>query len=82
MQLNLNIGYKDIVAIVKQLPVSDLRKLNSTINHEIVLKKQSKQTNLQSVLLKAPTWTKSQYDNFLTAREHIYKINTGYKFDI
>lgn len=73
MHLNLNIDYKDIVTIVKQLSINELRKLNSAISHEIVLKKHSKQTNLQSLILKAPTWSDSQYDNYLAAREHINK---------
>jgi len=71
MQLNLNIEYKDLVTIVKQLPVSDLRRLNTTINHEIVLKKNTKRTDLQTLILKAPTWTESQYSDYLSVREHI-----------
>ena len=56
MHINLNIAYKDLVSIVKQLPVSELKKLNSTINKEIVEKKQNRRTNLQSLILKSPTW--------------------------
>jgi hypothetical protein len=73
MQLNLNIDYKDLVTIVKQLPVSDLRRLNTTITHEIVLKKHPKRTDLQTMILKAPTWTDSQYNDYLSVREHINK---------
>ncbi len=32
MQANLNIAYNDLVSIVKQLPLSDLKRLNYTIN--------------------------------------------------
>jgi hypothetical protein len=77
MLLNLNIDYKDIVTIVKQLPMSDLKKLNSTINLEIDSKKHIKKTNLQSLLLKAPTWTDSQYNQYITIREHINKSRLG-----
>ena len=73
MQLNLNIDYKDLVTIVKQLPVSELRRLNTTITHEIVLKKHPKRTDLQTMILKAPTWTDSQYNDYLSVREHINK---------
>jgi hypothetical protein len=72
MQLNLNIEYKDLETIVKQLPVSDLRRLNTTITHEIV-KKHPKRTDLQTMILNAPTWTDSQYNDYLTVREHINK---------
>ena len=73
MHLNLNIDYKDLITIVKQLPVSELKKLNSTINNEISIKKQSKRTNLQSLILKAPTWTDNEYNKYLSAKEHINK---------
>jgi hypothetical protein len=73
MQLNLNVDYKDIVTIVKQLPVSELKKLNTAISHEIVSKKHPKRTNLQTLILKAPTWTDSQYNDYLSTREHINK---------
>jgi hypothetical protein len=55
MNLNLNIDYNDLVAIIKQLPVSDLKMLNNTINQEIVFKKQVEKSDLQKFLLKAPT---------------------------
>jgi|GEM_PF-980567 len=73
MQLNLNVDYKDIVTIVKQLPVSELKRLNTAINHEIVSKKHSRRTNLQTLILKAPTWTDSEYNDYLATREHINK---------
>lgn len=73
MNINLNIAYKDLVNIVKQLPVSDLKKLNSTINKEIVVKKQTKRTDLQSLILKFPTWSDAEYENYQTARNHINK---------
>jgi hypothetical protein len=73
MQLNLNVDYKDIVTIVKQLPVSELKRLNTAISHEIISKKHSKRTNLQTLILKAPTWTDSQYNDYLATREHINK---------
>ena len=77
MQLNLNIDYKDLVTIVKQLPVSELKRLNTTITHEIVLKKHHKRTDLQTMILKAPTWTDSQYNDYLSVREHINKSRLG-----
>ena len=73
MQLSLNVEYKDIVTIVKQLPISELKRLNTTINHEIVLKKHTKRTDLQSLLLKSPIWTDAQYSDYLAAREHLSK---------
>ena len=73
MHINLNIAYKDLESIVKQLPVSELKKLNSTINKEIILKKQNSSNDLQSLILNSPTWTDTEYENNQSARNHINK---------
>ena len=73
MHLNLNIAYNDLVSIVKQLPVSELKRLNTAINNEIVTKKQTKRSTLQSLILKAPTWTDLEYDEYQSIRQHINK---------
>ena len=36
LQLNFNIELKDIETMLKQLAVSDLKKLNESIRHEII----------------------------------------------
>jgi len=73
MHINLNIAYKDLESIVKQLPVSELKKLNSTINKEIIVKKQNSRNDLQSLILNSPTWTDAEYENYQSARNHINK---------
>jgi hypothetical protein len=77
MNLNLNIDYNDLVAIIKQLPVSDLKMLNNTINQEIVIKKQVEKSDLQTLLLKAPTWTEEEFHEYQKVREHINKSRLG-----
>jgi hypothetical protein len=73
MHVNLNIAYNDLVTIVKQLPVSELKRLNTTINNEIVTKKQAKTSTLQSLILKAPTWSDVEYDEYQSIRQLINK---------
>lgn len=73
MHLNLNIAYNDLVSIVKQLPVSELKRLNEAINNEIFTKKQTKKSVLQSLILKAPTWTDVEYNEHQSARRLINK---------
>lgn len=73
MLLNFNIELKDIETMLKQLAVSDLKKLNTTIKQEIILKKRSKRIDLQNLILKAPTWSDDQYNEYLAAREHLNK---------
>jgi len=73
MHLNLDIEYKDLITIVKQLPISELKRLNITINKEISLKKQSTITDMQSLILKAPTWSENEYNEYLFAKEYVNK---------
>jgi len=73
MQLNLKVDFRDIETMLKQLAVTDLKKLNATIRHEIILKKRSKRKDLQNLILKAPTWSDDQYNEYLAAREHFNK---------
>ena len=70
MHLTLNVDYKELESMVKQLPVSDLKRLNTAINHEIDAKKLSQRSNMQTLTLKAPTWTDSEYSNHLAIRKH------------
>ena len=67
------IDYKDLVSKVKQLSVSKLRKLNHTINNEIDLKKSSKEIDWKALILNAPTWTDSEYNEYLSVRENMNK---------
>jgi hypothetical protein len=73
MHVNLNIAYNDLVSIVKQLPLSDLERLNYTISNELVTKKKTNNSTLQSLILKAPTWSDKEYNDHQTIREHINK---------
>lgn len=68
MNLNLNIDYKDLVAIIKQLPVSDLKMLNNTTHQEIIFKKQVEKSGLQTLLLKAPKWTENEFNEYQKVR--------------
>ncbi len=69
----MNIDLRDIETMLKQLAVSDLKKLNTTIRHEIHIKKQTKRTDLHNLILKAPTWSDDRYNEYLVAREHVNK---------
>lgn len=73
MQIQLNVDFKELENAVKQLTINELKRLNSTINHVIVLKKHPRKTNIQKLILKSPTWTDSQYNDYLSAREQFNK---------
>ena len=71
MELKLNIGYQELIELIKQLPVNQLRKLKADIN----LIMPDKETNpekfkLQEFLLKGPVMSDDQSQDFLANRKH------------
>ena len=75
MLLHLNIQPQDLFAIVKQLPVSELKKLSTVIDTE--LKSKSKNSDLKKLLLNSPTWTEDEYKKHLENRASINKSRLG-----
>lgn len=75
MELRLNIDYKEILGLIHQLPKTDIQKLVTTLQSEIV-QKQS-QESIQELILNAPTWSVSDFDNYQNTRNHINKSRIG-----
>jgi hypothetical protein len=74
MELRINLEYKQILNLVHQLPEKDIERLASTLQSEVSNKrKRTKNRSIQELLLKAPTWTESDYSGFQEARDHINK---------
>ena len=65
MELRINIDYDQILSLIHQLPKKDIEKLAYTLQTEIVKKKSSKK--LHEMILKAPTWTDSDFNGFKKA---------------
>lgn len=68
MELKINIDYNQILRLIHQLPEKEINKLAVTLNSEITLKKTSQ--SVQELILKAPTWTDSDFNNYTKARNH------------
>lgn len=76
MELKINIDYEHVLNIVKQLPERDREKLISDIQKKAPTKIENKKINsLQKLLLRAPTWTNQEYNNYLKARKHLNKLS-------
>ena len=73
MELHLNIDYRQILGLIHQLPDSDVEKLADTLQAELSSKKSSHRNNWQELILKAPTWSDSDLERYLEARNHINK---------
>lgn len=68
MELKINIDYNQKLRLIHQLPEKEINKLAVTLNSEITLKKTSQ--SVQELILKAPTWTDSDFNNYTKARNH------------
>jgi hypothetical protein len=72
MNLNLNIGYNEVLDLIKQLPESDIKKLTNLINKELAVKTvKNKKSLLSKLILTAPTWTKKEFSKYVSVRNHI-----------
>lgn len=71
MELKIKIDYNQILRLIHQLPEKDINKLIVTLNAKKTIKKTSKQ--LQNLIITAPTWTDSDFNNYAEGRNHFNK---------
>lgn len=71
MELRIEIDYNQILKLIHQLSKREIEKLTYTLQKEIEAKKSSKR--LQEMILKAPTWTDSELNEYNGARDHLNK---------
>ena len=71
MELRIDIDYNQILSLIHQLPKKEIEKLTNILQSEISLKKTSK--SIQKLILKAPTWTDSDFEDYKQARLHLAK---------
>lgn len=68
MQVQVDIGFDQLLKIVKTLPSGQLKQLKAEIEKEV---KSKKSANLQTLLLNGPTATKKQLDTIVKNRKAI-----------
>ncbi len=71
MELKIDLDYNQILGLIHQLPKREIERLTDTLQSEISSKRSSE--DLQEMILNAPTWTDSDFDDFNKARVHINK---------
>ncbi len=71
MEIKLNIEYQELLALIKQLPFAQIRKLREEID-SITDSEANGQENakLQQLLLNGPVMDEVQYQEFLLNRNH------------
>ncbi len=74
MQAQTDIGYEELVKLVKQLPKNQWKKLNSEVeNKELV---SGPESGMLDLLLNGPTFSKKQLDEIAKARKEINQWRT------
>jgi len=71
MELNVNIDYQEILELVYQLPKKDIEKLMAMLQTGFFEKKSKE--SISELILKAPTWSDSEFQDYNQARNHINK---------
>ena len=71
MELRIDMDFNQILGLIHQLPKREIERLANTLQSEISLKKSSKA--LQEIILKAPTWSDLDLDDYNKARTHFNK---------
>ena len=75
MELRIDVDYNQILRLIHQLPKREIEKLTNTLQTEMVSKKSSKA--IQKMILKAPTWSDSDLNDYNETRNHINKSRTA-----
>jgi hypothetical protein len=71
IELKVKIDYNQILGLIHQLPRKEIEKLAFTLQSEVSSKKSH--YTIREMILKAPTWSGSDFNNYQEARNHIDK---------
>jgi hypothetical protein len=71
MELRIDVDYNQILRLIHQLPKREIEKLTNTLQTEMTSKKSSKA--IQKMILKDPTWSDSDLNDYNETRNHINK---------
>ncbi len=74
MQIQINIGFEQLLKIVKKLPSGQLKQLKAEIEKEEV--NTSSKVNLEALLLNGPVATKKQLDVIADNRKALNQWRT------
>jgi len=72
MELKINIGYRELFELIKQLPTKEMNQLAVDLS-KITLKRkiQSERQTLKALLLSGPIMSEEQYENYELNRKWI-----------
>jgi hypothetical protein len=71
MELTINIGYEQIINLIRQLPANQIEKIKTEFTQEEIQQKtQAEISAFQQFLLSGPVMSKEQYKNFKDNRKN------------
>lgn len=74
MKLTLDIGYEQLLFLIKQMPANQIAKLKNDIDDSFVVLKSKKEiSDFQKFLLQGPVMNDEQYENYLENRKNFNK---------
>lgn len=73
MELRINVDLFQIINLIHQLPEQEIEKLSSTLQTELSLKKKNGKKNLSKLIISAPTWTDSDFEEYNEVRRQLNK---------
>ena len=73
MQIQVDIGFDDLIRMVKRLPKDQLLKLKKELEKQAAINTQAQ--NLESFLMSAPTFSAEQLETIEQTRKAINRLN-------
>ncbi|HMO39662.1 MAG TPA: hypothetical protein PKC76_09975 [Saprospiraceae bacterium] len=78
MELKLNIGYEELIELVKQLPLDQIRKLKADLALIMTTNDmENEMSDFQEFLLQGPVMDDDQYQDFLSDRKYFNAWRTN-----
>ena len=78
MEIKLNIGYRELIEMIKQLPASQIRKLKSELALITTDNDMEKEiSDFQGFLSEGPVMDDDQYQDFLSNRKYFNRWRTN-----
>lgn len=78
MELKLNIGYEELIELVKQLPLNQIQKLKADLALIMITNEmEDEMSDFQEFLLQGPVMDDDQYQDFLSDRKYFNAWRTN-----
>lgn len=74
MEMRIDLNYRDIIKLIKQLPDEQFDRLSEYIRSKGKKKSSSNENQLKELLMSSPTWSDEDYNYYLEKKEHLKRF--------